>query len=53
MLVSGVSAGNSVLLSVDVGKQVDSGSGSQVDFASKCGNSVVNPVFIERGEFVG
>lgn len=53
VLVSGVSAGDSVLLAVEVGEQVDSGPGPEVDFTSECGNSVVDPVVVEGGEFVG
>ena len=53
VLVSGVSAGNSVFLAIQVGQQVHSGSRSQVDFSSEGSHSHVDPVVIEGGEFGG
>ncbi len=37
---------------VEVGEEADTSMGPEVDFASEGGDSVVEPVLIERGEFV-
>ena len=53
MFVSRGSTGNSVLLTIDMRKEIDSSSGSDVDFSSQGSNSVINPIVIEGSEFVG
>jgi hypothetical protein len=53
VFVSRSSAGNSVLLTIDMRKEIDSSSGSDVDFSSQGSNSVINPIVIEGSEFVG
>ena len=52
VLVSFGSALSSVESSVDVGEESDSGSGSDVDLSGKGGDLVVDPVFVDGGEFV-
>ena len=53
VLVSGVSAGHSVLLPVQVRQQVDSGPGPQVDFPGQGSNSHVDPVVVQGSELGG
>jgi hypothetical protein len=46
------SAFSSVETTVEVGEESDAGVGAEVDFASKGGDSGVDPVVMEGGEFV-
>jgi hypothetical protein len=52
VLVSFGSALSSVESSVDVGEESDSRSGSDVDLSGKGCDLVVDPVFVDGGEFV-
>ena len=53
MFMSGVSAGNSVLLAIEMRQQIHTGSRSQVNFSSQGGNTNVNPVVVQGSEFSG
>lgn len=52
VLVSFGSALSSVESSVDVGEESDSGSRADVDLSGQGGDLVVDPVFVDGGEFV-
>jgi hypothetical protein len=47
VLMSGSSAGYSVLMAIDMGEKFDTGSRSEVDFSREGGDSVVDPIIIE------